>query len=354
MKTVHIVATSARTPVGLYAEAAAAAIRAGLGRLAEHPFWVDSGGEPLVVASDALLDARASLPERLVQMAESAIEELASKTPMEKMRADPIPLFLSCPELSKSKSPSSEVALSIEKRAKAAPGGGRIALREVHHGHAGGLLGLSQACEALRRGAAELCWVGGVHSYMHADALDPLFSAKRILGAGVRSGFHPGEGAGFLALASEAGRARLGLPSLGTVEAVAIARQEDGGSIRREGAVLGEALTEAVRRVTSHLALPKEKVTDVLCDINGERPRVDEWAFTALKTQSVLEDATEYRAPASEWGDQGAATVPLLVMLATHAWMRGYARGNCALVWAASDDGTRAAAVLKAPSQRSG
>ncbi len=50
---VRIVATGARTPVGLYsALSAAAAVRAGISRLAEHPFMIDQAGDPMPAAMD--------------------------------------------------------------------------------------------------------------------------------------------------------------------------------------------------------------------------------------------------------------------------------------------------------------
>ena len=49
---VVVVSLGARTPLGLSAEAAAAAARAGIRRIAEHAFMVDPAGEPLMTAAE--------------------------------------------------------------------------------------------------------------------------------------------------------------------------------------------------------------------------------------------------------------------------------------------------------------
>ena len=51
-----VVGVGARCAVGLTAPAAAAAARAGISRLTEHPFMLDKAGEPMVVARDPTID----------------------------------------------------------------------------------------------------------------------------------------------------------------------------------------------------------------------------------------------------------------------------------------------------------
>src|SRR5690348_11258255 len=75
---VEVVAVGARTPVGFTAESSAAAVRAGICRYAEFPF-IAPRGEPVVVAADRLLDPKMEGRDRLVPMAESAIEQVMAK-----------------------------------------------------------------------------------------------------------------------------------------------------------------------------------------------------------------------------------------------------------------------------------
>ena len=110
---------------------------------------------------------------------------------------------------------------------------------------------------------------------------------------------------------------------------------------------LGEGLTAAVQTAVSGLNPPAQRVGDVYCDINGERYRSEEWGFVCLRLSHYFDDPTAFHSPAECWGDVGAASGPLLSMLACQAFARGYATGVRALVWASSEGGHRGAAVFE-------
>jgi 3-oxoacyl-[acyl-carrier-protein] synthase-1 len=82
--------------------------------------------------------------------------------------------------------------------------------------------------------------------------------------------------------------------------------------------------------------------------MNGEPYRADEYGFTVTRTRERFEAASEFVAPADCWGDVGAASGPLLAVLAVVAHAKRYARGGASLLWASSDSGERAAALLLA------
>jgi 3-oxoacyl-[acyl-carrier-protein] synthase-1 len=91
---------------------------------------------------------------------------------------------------------------------------------------------------------------------------------------------------------------------------------------------------------------PAERISDIICDINGERYRGEEWGFVCLRLPQYFNDPTAYRSPADCWGDMGAASGPLFMMLACQAAERGYAKSARCLVWAGSENGLRGAVVL--------
>jgi 3-oxoacyl-[acyl-carrier-protein] synthase-1 len=140
-------------------------------------------------------------------------------------------------------------------------------------------------------------------------------------------------------------RRNLGLPSLGVVRAVHTARETklDG----TDALNLGEGLTEAIRMATSEGCERDELVDAVYCDLNGERYRSEEWGFAALRCQDAFRDPSPRPNGVAAWGGAGAASGALLTVLAVQAWQRGYARGPRALVCAGSDQGLRAAALLR-------
>src|SRR5437867_4168013 len=76
----HVVAFRARTPVGLGAEPSAAAVRAAISRVAEHPILMDGAGQPLRCARDPLLAPSAlGAVARLGEMAIAALGEVLAK-----------------------------------------------------------------------------------------------------------------------------------------------------------------------------------------------------------------------------------------------------------------------------------
>src|SRR5580692_5334589 len=97
---VSIVATGARTPVGLHSAAAASAVRAGITRLVDHPFMIDQVGDPMPGAMDPRLDPALYGFERFIALAETALQEacapLAGMASALRLRA---PLYLGLPEL---------------------------------------------------------------------------------------------------------------------------------------------------------------------------------------------------------------------------------------------------------------
>jgi 3-oxoacyl-[acyl-carrier-protein] synthase-1 len=341
----HIVATAVRCAVGLTAESSAAAIRAGISRVAEHPFMVDAAGDPLSCARDPRIDATVLGAERLVVMAEHALREVLAKLTRSGAARAPIPVLLALPEPRPGFTAEHAAWLQQRLTARALPFIGEIVVQQVGVGHAGALSALRLAVERIRDGRDELCIAGGVDGYFDADTLDWLESELRLARADVRSGFSPGEGAAMLAVCSDAACAQLRLSPLARVRDVACTfEQRDPKS---DAGLLGEALTEAVAVATNGLRPPHELISDVYGDINGERARTEDWGFALLRTAERFRDGTAYVSAVGECGDVGAATGALGCVLAVQAWQRRYANGPRALVWAGSWSGLRGAALLE-------
>ena len=196
----------------------------------------------------------------------------------------------------------------------------------------------------IQQGIFESCLVGGVDSYFHPDTMEWLDANRQLVGAVSRSGFVPGEGAGFCLLMSESIRKRLELKSQARILAAATGRETK--LIKTADNCLGQGLTATVRNALSVLAPAGETISDIVCDINGERYRGEEWGFVVLRLPLCFDDPTSYRSPADLWGDMGAASGPLFAMLACQAAARGYAKGKRTLLWSGSESGLRSAAVL--------
>jgi 3-oxoacyl-[acyl-carrier-protein] synthase-1 len=338
-KAVHIVGVAARTPVGLSALGTAAALRAGVSRLGSHPFIIDPSGNPLRCGFDRELPKKLIGPARIEALAAAALEELFERLETR----DPVPVLLALPEPRPgfSHADAGGVVRALNARSYAA----QVSVRATHTGHAGALRALGEAVAAIRSGARALCAVGGAESYLDADAVEWLDGQLMLAHEQVRGGFPPGESAAFVLLASDAARRDLRLPSLAViagVDHVDEPRKRDAD----EG-FLGEALGLAIERATASLKLPEEQITDVYCDINGERLRTDDWGFALLRAQNVFREAGAYNSSIAEIGDIGAAWGALNAVLAVEAFRGGYAEGSRALLWGSSWSGARVACVLE-------
>lgn len=340
--SVHIVAVGARTPLGLTAESSAAAVRAGIRRLTHHPLFVDRMAEPVTVARDSLLDPGLPASERVIELLATALVELGRKL-TGSLRGARIPLFLGLPEARPGW--AREQAHFVEQAIS------RLALPFVCNpielfplGHAAGMAALKSAMAQMRAGQHELCLIAGADSYLQLETLSWLDQNRQLSTSYHRGAFCPGEGAGAFAVASESAVGRLGLCSLARVRGIGSAMEAR--RIKTDTVCLGEGLTMAIRNATASLELPHETVDGILCDINGERYRVEEWGFVMLRLAEAFVDPTAYELPVSCWGDMGAASGPLSVVLATAAGLRGYARGSRYLLWNSSEGGLRTAALL--------
>ena len=340
---VHIAATGAQTCLGLSGPPSAAAVRAGVSGVREHPRLRHSSGDPLFGAVAGQLAPDLTGVARLLALAAPALDEACAPLDGAPASYRRVPLFLAVPEprpgFSTADIQEIEHALGRARRALVA----FSPVVVVPNGHAAGLLALKMALEHMQSRAADVCMIGGVESYFNRQTIDWLEGWRQLASENCRSGFVPGEGAGFCLLASSRAAQVIGCPAVTTIMTVSTGHEEN--RIKTAGPCLGEGLSEAIGSVLA--SLPETApVDDVICDLNGERYRGEEWGFASLRLSRRIADPTSYQSPADCWGDVGAASGPLFAMLACQARMRGYFKGPTTLLWASSEGGLRAAAML--------
>jgi 3-oxoacyl-[acyl-carrier-protein] synthase I len=337
---VLLVSTGARTPLGRDAAASAAAYRAGINAAGDHPFLVDRSGDPMPAALDSELDADLAAPGRLCALASSALAE-ACEPLLGAGSYVELPLMLALPELRPgfSRRDGGSVCRHLQEMEL-----GPVRISSLHvpvQGHAAGVAALAMGAAKVRTGEWPMCLVGGVDSYMQPETMEWLDDNRQLMGVVARSGFIPGEAAGFCLLANEDTCARRGLQALASVFPGGMAQEPM--PIKGKEVSLGLGMTEAVAA-----AMPEASclVDDVYCDQNGERYRGEEWGFVCLRLGGRFRNPTDYHAPADCWGDVGAASGTLFAMLACQAAQRRYAQGPLALLCAGSEGGLRSALVI--------
>lgn len=343
----HIIAVAARTPVGLRAESSAAAVRAGISGVMDHPFMPDATGDPVSCGYDRALSDNFQGIERLEALLDAAMTELSDKLSESGTADMDLDFWLSLP--SPRPGFGEHKAKQLERRltAKTWPAlgrGGKPNLRMALQGHAGVVLAVERAVCELSSGGADLCVVGGVDSYFDSDALYWLDDDRRLMREDIRGGFPPGEGAALLLLASDKARAALRMPCMATIASFAHAIEQ--GDEESEEGLLGVALSDVFRRVSGSLG-DDTQFEEVFIDINDERARTTDYAMALLRCGMLFRDGSQYTTSVGSTGELGAASAAFNCVLAALAFEQGYARGRNALVVSSSWNGLRGAILLR-------
>lgn len=331
------------SPLGDSARATASAVRAGISRRTRSDQRTRQG-EPMIVSlvpdhalpplHPALTD-RPARHRRLLALATHALREAAAGLGDD---AD-VPLLLALPE------PHPAVPAAPHDHDfladLATQTGVRLHPRSrlAAPGRAGPLLALVDALALAEDPATLAVLVGGVDSYLDRDLLAALDRDRRVLAAGRRDGFAPGEGAGFLLLSRHrhlgAARSDLFLTAPGVGD-------EPGHHHSREPH-RGDGLSAAVAGATRDCE--PATITGVYAGLNGEHHGGREWQVAAVRNSAAFAARPDLVHPADCLGDPGAAMAPTLLALAAVALQRGHRRGPL-LVWSADDGPARGAVVI--------
>ncbi|WP_438031812.1 beta-ketoacyl synthase N-terminal-like domain-containing protein [Sorangium sp. So ce204] len=279
---------------------------------------------------------------RLAALAARALDEVAAGLPVAPRAA--VPVLLGVPSPRPGLPDDAVAAVSARVAAALAARGVSAAVEPFPLDHAAGLAALAHAVQRIEAGAAEVCLVGGVDSYLAASTLAWLHEREQLKSERNRWGLVAGEGAGFCVVASRALAEQRVIAPAAAVLAAATAREEV--APRAETPSLGAGLTAALRAALAPLG-ERAVVDEAVCDLNGERWRGDEAGFSIPRVARRLAEPGRITAPALAWGDVGAASGPLYLALSAHAAARGAARGPRALVWTSADGGARSAALLE-------
>lgn len=341
----HIVAVGLRTSIGLTGASSCAAARAGICRIREHPFFLDPAGEPLRAAYDCVLAPQLLGWQRLLTLAEAGLRQIL---PVLKLCLSnrKIQFLLALPEIRPGFQEIDKQRILDGLRDLVLREGLPLQISHVGEGHAGALDALRVGRDDILGGKSDLVIIGGVDSYLDADTIQWLGERRQLATRSTRSAFFPGEGAGFVALMSDWLQRTTQQPSLAWIRGAAVIHDRT-----NKGALpvdpLGGSLTEAIKLATQDLRPGAERIHRVFSDINGERSRSEAWAFAVLRLHELFLNAGEYEAPASSWGDLGAASGAALAAMAVHAWQRGFAPGPLSLLVASSQGGAQGAVLLQ-------
>jgi 3-oxoacyl-[acyl-carrier-protein] synthase-1 len=331
------------SPLGDTAAATAAAVRAGISRRRQGARR-NRQGQPMIVASlpdEALpppaadLSASTDHARRLLRIATHAAREASAAA----NAASPLLLALPEPHPDLPDLESQHFLADLQRQSGVPLDLARSAL--AAGGRAGALAALADAHALLGDPALSCVLVGGVDSLLEPSLLAALDRARRVHAVGVRDGFAPGEGAGFLLLSrrrelpGSRARCRVTLPGVA---------DEPGHLYDPDEPHRGDGLAAAIAAATR--GCESAAIRTVLAGLNGEHYFAREWGVAALRNAEKFAADLRLEHPVDCLGDPGAALGPTLVALAATALVKGYHAGP-SLVWCASDGALRAAAIVE-------
>lgn len=218
------------------------------------------------------------------------------------------------------------------------------ATRVVARGHASGAVAIQRAVSEIASGERQRCVVGGLDGFADDGELARLDKGFRLRSERSADGYLPGEAAAFLVLERADSAAARGAQPLARIVAIGLAEEPHPHGSAEPSAAAG--LCEAIRA-----ALPGGRPAPhawVVSDQNGERHRAREWALASVRLDALVGGDHELWHPAQNFGDTGAASVPLLAAMVCEAFVRDDAPANTAVLLATSDGPERAALVLGA------
>lgn len=346
---VCIVGCGAVTALGHSAPMTAASVRANLSRCKEIAY-VDKTGQPIKLSRVEIEEDSCRGIDRLTALAVPAAMETVSAPLQQKFAKEALEGAAICVGTASQRPgarPDAGQAVTARVAEELSICGSLRKQHAVAAGHASALIALQQAHAWIVAGAEEFVLVGGVDSYYDADTLDWLDDNKRLHSEANADGFVPGEGSAFCLLTSLGIAARYNMTPLAVVAAPCSTVEPN--PMTSDGICLGEGLTSALRRTLNAALAGGGKADWILCDMNGESFRGTEWVYAYLRTGKHFVDPLEIWHPADCYGDVGAASGTVLIILAIEAWARNYARGNRALLWTSSDGSERAAVLLENP-----
>lgn len=330
----HVDAVGMCCSVGHSADAASAAIRAGMDHFQETDF-MDANGQPLLGAPVSGMGGSGIF--RLAALFKSVLWECLRQTPSLCMEQTALLLLVAeqerpgfPPTWAQDLYDICTQGLSFHEASRICPWGKAALGPALLYGRG-----------ILEQGRVKRLMVIGVDSYLFYKTTRLYIFQKRLLVPGNSDGFIPGEGAGAALISLGQPRQKgLFVSGIGCAEEPACLTQTRLSN-------MGRGMSKAIRNAVAECSFPLAETHMHLSDCSGE-------AFFFREIITALTRCFEHDVPAyphvvagSCLGETGAAVGPLLLAHATRLLCRPDGYGNRALLHCSGENGACAALMLE-------
>jgi 3-oxoacyl-[acyl-carrier-protein] synthase-1 len=199
---------------------------------------------------------------------------------------------------------------------------------------------LLEAKALLDSGEAEYCIVGGIDSLIDHEWLDALKEIGILKTPTNLYGFIPGEGAGFLLIETYEHAMNNESNILALIKGISLKQS----SKHRFSKDLSDGLTLS-QVIRDSMGTEKDTDYTIMCNLNGDPVRANEWGYALVKLSSVL-NPKESIIPSESFGELGAAYGFVASCMAISSFERNYNKSRSILVWTSSDKGTKGSFIL--------
>lgn len=219
-------------------------------------------------------------------------------------------------------------------------------------GHAGVAEALARACADLAAGRIDAAFVGGVDSLLDEETIDWIKFCGRLKTPRTPIGLQPGEGCGFIVVEACETAERRRAPVLARIAGLRLAN--DPSSLASDAPPTGKGLIEAIAPLIEVPDGPVAAPLWFVTDLNGESNRALEWGclLVLLRGRLSYDPAPVAWHPAAAFGDTGCASGVMAIICALAAFARGYAPCPFVFITSTSDGQRRAAVLLTSPDVR--
>lgn len=206
---------------------------------------------------------------------------------------------------------------------------------------------LMLAQNLLQQGQVDSCIIGAIESCLEPDYLQDCNQLEILKTDLFSDGFIPGEAAAFLLLENNSSLTQR--PVLATVDSYQLSQCASQRFVQEDSAVdQAQALTDSLSACLTE-SLPADMV--LYCDFSGEKDRAKTWSYSQTRMSQLLQQHPIRKSlyPAINFGEVGAPFAYVATIMACHAFDKGYADSDTAVIWTLSDNGVSGSLVLKKP-----